>query len=693
MRIIAGEFRRRQLHTPPDATITRPIPDRVKESLVGLLRGTEMEATPLQRKLDHLGKRLALLAVLVIAVILAMGLLRGEPLAGLLLTGIALAVAAIPEGLPAVVTVTLAIGMRVMTRRGAIVKRLSAVETLGATTVICTDKTGTLTLNQMTARVVVTATGAFDVSGEGYSGGGRILGPPAAALQPLLRAAVLCNDSHITDGQLVGDPTEGALLALAAKGVVGEIRAQAPRLTELPFDSQRKIMATLHADEAGTLLAVKGAPDGLLERCSHIDTAEGPQPLTAEIRERLRRDIDGLAGRALRVLAVASRRLDAPVSDLSEALHELTLLGLIGLMDPPRPEARRAVVACGRAGIAVKMITGDHRATAAAIARELGIGGDVVSGADLDHMTDAVLAERIGKIGVFARVVPEHKLRIVTALKRQGHVVAMTGDGVNDAPALKAADIGIAMGDSGTEVAREAATMVLTDDNFATIVGAVHQGRTIYDNIVKFLRFQLSTNIGALLSVFAAPLLGLPVPFNPMQILWVNIIMDGPPAMALAFDPPRRGLMEEPPRRPDEPILGRRRLLRLAGYGATMAVGTLLLLHWALANGMSETHARTLAFTTFVLFQFFNVFNARVGRRSAINRAALRNPKLMLALGAVLALQVLAVHWPPAQRIFHTTALSGTDWAAAVMVASSVLLLDEGRKLLQRLTRRRRRGP
>jgi len=392
----------------------------------------------------------------------------------------------------------------------------------------------------------------------------------------------------------------------------------------------------------------------------------------------------------LRVLAIARAELPRDAFDAGDPgghLRDLTLIGLIGILDPPRAEARQAVEDCGTAGIAVKMITGDHRATAAAIGHSVGLRGEVVTGAELDAIDDTTLRRRVENIAVFARVAPEHKVRIVAALQANGHVVAMTGDGVNDAPALKRADIGVAMGKGGTDVAREAAAMVLTDDNFATIVRAVHEGRTIFDNILKFLRFQLSTNVGALLAVFTAPLVGLPVPFHPLQILWVNIIMDGPPAMALAFDPPRDGVMREKPRARNEAILTLRLLGRLATYGATMMVGTLLALHLALAGGADEVTAHTMAFTTFVLFQAFNVFNARVSEGSAFNRNFFRNGKLWIAIVGVLILQALVVHLPPAQKLFHTAALSLEQWLIAAAIASSVLLLDEARKLGIRLAK------
>lgn len=656
--------------------------------IAGMLADTPESRTPLQERLDGLGRRLALIAAVVVGIILAVGLLRGQPWGESVLTAVALAVAAIPEGLPAVVTVTLAIGMYRMARHGAIVKRLAAVETLGSTTIICSDKTGTLTLNQMTARTGWALGQRFAVSGDGYGGQGAITamsGETLPDLRPALLAAGLCNDSHLgADGTLVGDPTEGALLSLALKAGITE---HWPRVAEMPFDSAHKFMVTIHRAPDGLRLLVKGAPDVVMERCGFVALADGDHALTQQWRDQLATENEHMASQALRVLALAEARVDeAALADPLAAARALTLTALVGLMDPPRPAARDAIAACRAAGIGVKMITGDHRVTAAAIGRLLGLDGEVVTGAELDRMDDAQLADRVEDIAVFARVAPEHKVRIVAALQAKGHVAAMTGDGVNDAAALKRADIGVAMGRTGSDVTREAAAMVLTDDDFASVVRAVREGRTITDNIVKFVRFQLSTNMGALLSVFVAPFIGLISPFHAIQILWVNIIMDGPPAMALAFDPARAGLMTEKPRPRSAPILPAARLRRLLAYGATMMVGTLGVLWWAQGQGDLE-RARTLAFTTFVLFQFFNIFNARVGSESAFGPHLFHNAKLWLALGGVLILQVVAVHWGPAQAIFHTTALSWSDWALATAVASSVLVLDEIRKLAERLVR------
>ena len=663
--------------------------------LAGMLAEAEEGPTPLQIQLDELGKRLAAIAGIVVVLMLGGEVLRGEPWIDMVMSAIALAVAAIPEGLPAVVTVTLALGLRRMARQRAIVKRLAAVETLGCTTVICTDKTGTLTVNQMTARRLHACNRTFTVSGQGYDSAGEILSdagePPE--LEPLLLSLALCNDAQVRAGRVVGDPMEGALVVLAAKGGLDRemLRQRYPRVAEIPFDTVHKFMATFHLDGERVRLFVKGAPEVLIERCNYRLADAGDTVLDDSAKEALLRVNEQMAGEGLRILAAASRILPAadfdPAGDLFRYLQALRLDGLVGLMDPPRPEARDAIALCHRAGIAVKMITGDQKKTAAAIARELGIAGEVLSSSELNALDDAQLAKRIEGIGVFARATPEQKVRLVQALKARGHVAAMTGDGVNDAPALKNTDIGVAMGITGTDVTREAATMVLTDDNFATIVQAVEEGRTIYDNIVKFVRFQLSTNIGAILTVFSAPFLGLPLPFSPIQLLWVNIIMDGPPAMALGVDPAQPGLMDKPPRPRNERILTLRRLGNLALFGSTMAAGTLGILFWGLQM-RSEQQALTLAFTTFVLFQVFNAFNARADAGTAFNHTFFQNPYLWLALAGVAGLQFLAVQWPAAQTVFHTAAMPPADWALAILVASSVLLLEEARKLLQRIWRR-----
>ena len=646
--------------------------------------------TPLQVQLDSLGKQLAVIAIFVVLAILAAGLWRGEPWVQIVLTSIALAVAAIPEGLPAVVTVTLAVGMHRMARRGAILKRLAAAETLGCATVICADKTGTLTMNQMTARAFFFHGKRFTVSGIGYQAEGTIEAEdtsPNPELRELVLPFGLCNDAELRDGSVIGDPTEGALLVLAAKSGLSmdQELARLPRIAEVPFDSQHKFMASFHRDGSLVRVFVKGALEVLLERCNGILTAQGSSSLPKDEHGELLDQGELMARDGLRVLAVASATIPAdafdPEGNLLEHLQNLTFVGLVGLLDPPRAETRDAIALCGQAGIQVKMITGDHKTTASAIAETLGITGCAITGAEIDAMSDAALSEKIESVGVFARVAPEHKVRLVGALQQRGHVVAMTGDGVNDAPAVKHAHMGIAMGVSGTDVTKEAADMVLTDDNFATIIRAVREGRTIFDNIGKFVRFQLSTNIGALLTVGIAPVLGMPVPFTAIQILWVNIIMDGPPAMALGVDPTRPGIMNKPPRGLRQRLLDGQLLIRLAGFGTIMTLGTLGVLYHALGTG-TALHATTLAFTTFVLFQVFNVFNARSGSDSAFTSYLFTNRNLWLSLVGVLSLQVVAVHWPPAQTVFSTTALSLGDWLLALLVAASILVIEEVRKLV-----------
>jgi Ca2+-transporting ATPase len=660
------------------------------------LATTKEAPSPLQVQLDILGKRLGGIALTLVALLGFLEYLRNRDIAHALIDAIALSVAAVPEGLPAVVTVTLALGMRRMAQQRAIMKRLASVETLGSTTVICSDKTGTLTLNQMTVRTFYFQGQRFSVKGEGYDAEGEIVadvrGSPEVDLHQLLTPLVLCNDSAVTDGAVIGDPMEAALLVLGLKGGMEQepLGRQQPRIAEIPFDAAHKFMATFHRHGDVVHVYVKGAPDVLLSRCEHELSSDGERPFGPSERARIEQVYKAMAAQGLRGLLLAATALPAagfdPQRDLHEFVSGLTFVGLIGLMDPPRPEVRSAIGQCKVAGIQVKMITGDHKDTALAVARELGIEGEAMTGAELEAVDALDLVERIEHIGVFARVAPEHKVKIVRALKAKGHVVAMTGDGVNDAPALRASDIGIAMGISGTSVSKEAASMVLTDDNFATIVNAIRQGRALYDNIIKFLRFQLSTTVGAVLTVFFAPLVGLPEPFTPLQILWVAMIMDGPPAVSLALDAARPGLMHEPPRPRDVPLLPFSRLVRIMGFGMTMMVGTLLVLEYGLRFG-DASRAPTLAFTTFVLFQFFNVFNSRVESSSAFNSRLFSNRMLWICLAGIVGAQILVVNWGPAQAVLGLTSLGMDDWLIAAGVASTVLLLEEGRKLGFRMLR------
>ncbi len=630
--------------------------------LAQLLTETQEQPTPLQTQLDRLGKRLAALALVIVLVLFVSAILRGEPLIETAFTAIALAIAAIPEGLPAVVTVTLALGMHRMAAQNAIVKRLSAVETLGCTTVICTDKTGTLTLNQMTVRQFF------------YHGKTHFVENLPVTSRELLLPLMLCNDSQFYEKKIIGDPMEGALLMFAEKADLNYLDAQKynPRLAEIPFDAEHKFMATFHRQGNEILMFVKGAPEIVLARCDLTNE---------EYAVLLAKNVE-MAQTGLRVLSVATRSISAiEFADeyLFRYVEHLQFIGLIGLQDPPRTEARDAIRLCQRAGIAVKMVTGDQATTATAIAHELNLHGETLNGQDLAKLSDDELAARINQICVFARIAPEQKLRLVNALKKAGHVVAMTGDGVNDAPALKSADIGIAMGKNGTDVAQEAATMILTDDNFATIVNAVHEGRGIYDNMVKFIRFQLSTNIGAILCVAIAPIFNLPLPFSAVQLLWINIIMDGPPAMSLGVDPVHANMMNELPRPATAQLLSLKRLVQLFFYGVIMASGTLGILFYDLQIHDVE-HAKTLAFTTFVLFQVFNVFNARSEKSTAFNRQFFKNRWLWCSLICVIGLQISMVYWEFAQTIFHTVDLDLNDGLFALGVASSVLILEEVRK-------------
>lgn len=676
--------------------------------IAGMLQSAPREKTPLQHQLDDLAHSLAKLAGVIVALVFAVGLLRGQSGSDLLLTAVALAVASIPEGLPAVTAVTLAIGVSQMARQNAIVKQLASVETLGCTTVVCTDKTGTLTLNQMTAEELVVGAASLPVVGEGYDPAGEVQGLErvGADLAPVFDAMVLCNDSVLRQGDegwhIVGDPTEGALVVAAAKAGVDATtrRDEWRRRDEIPFDSEHKLMATVHDhEEDGRLrLFAKGAPDVLLDRASHVLSADGDAVPVDELRGALEEHNARLAGAGMRVLAVAHRDLDAGEWERAEGLEavtELTVTALIGIVDPPRHEAKAAIAEAQRAGMAVKMITGDHATTAIAIGGELGLArhGEVtaVTGRELEAMSDDELDARLPEVEVFARVSPQHKLRLVEALQRQGAVVAMTGDGVNDAPALRRADMGVAMGITGTEVTKEAATMVLADDNFATIIEAVRRGRTIYDNIVKFVRFQLSTTLGFAAVFLAASVLGIAggAPFAAIAILWVNIIMDGPPAMALGLDPVDERVMDRSPRPPDEHILTRDRWKAIATAAVVMAVGTLAVLAFApgpepVAN--AATVAGTMGFNTFVLFQFFNILNVRSDRHSVFGARTLQNWRLWAALGGVLGLQVAVTHVGFMQRLFDTTSISALQWAVCTAVAFSVIVVEELRKLLLRRT-------
>ncbi len=675
-----------------------------------LLNESDTPSTPLQRQLDGLSKRLALIAGGAAVLVFTLQILQGQPFAEAAVGAVALAIAAIPEGLPAVVTVTLAIGISQMAKKNAIVKRLHSVETLGSTTVICSDKTGTLTLNQMTAREVMQGGAAWSLSGEGYSPVGEITDANGSGIDgdrtvSALLAAALCSDAVVRvddDGvaSIVGDPTEAALVVAASKsGIdIAATRSKQVRLAEVPFDSTTKFMSTFHrvdpADpDSDVLVCVKGAPDVLLARVtSFVDSDGAVQVLDETGRIARQADNDHLASKGMRVLALATRRLpageilnhDGSITDPENWIHELRLDALVGIVDPPRSEARDAIRLCRVAGVSVKMITGDHAVTAGAIAAELGIDGRVVTGDDLDQMSDEELAAQIDSIGVCARVSPEHKVRVVEALQSNKHVVAMTGDGVNDAAALRRADIGVAMGITGTEVTKEAGDMVLTDDNFATIVGAVERGRTIYDNILKFVRFQLATSMGAISTILGASLLNQPVPFSPLQVLWVNLIADGPPAITLGVDAPASDIMTRPPIRSDAQILTKARLSQVLFQGVVMGVATLGLFIWAHSVGHSEVLASTMAFTAFVLAQLVNVFNARSETQSLFSMYTFTNKMLLGVVFGVTLLQVAATTWAPFESLFGTTDLTLVQWGQCLLVPLVLLVGAECWKFVAR---------
>ncbi|MGN5237966.1 calcium-translocating P-type ATPase, PMCA-type [Rhodococcus sp. SJ-3] len=680
---------------------------RTEMGAIAALLGTAgAEQTPLQRRIGQLAQTLTIIAVITVTLVFVLGLLRGQTWSELLVTAVSLAVATIPEGLTAVVAFTLAMGASRLAARGAIVKQLAAVETLGSTTHIATDKTGTLTLNEMTVQRLLVHGRSFRVTGTGYGTEGKILvgdGRPVPDLTEALLGMAVCNDATVRDGILVGDPTEGALVVLAEKGgidVEGS-RTALTRIEEVPFDSDYKYMATFHTGpDGGYQCFAKGAPGVLLERASSTLRAGGTVPLDDSTRTRIRRAVEDLASEGLRTLMIAGRALDAVPRGDAEALQNavagLTVYAIVGIADPPRSEAKDAIEVAHNAGISVHMITGDHLVTASAIADELGIRGRAAAGADLDALGDDEFRGTAAQFGVLARVAPEHKIRFVKALQADGQIVAMTGDGVNDAPALEQSDIGVAMGITGTDVSKGAANMILTDDNFATIVAAVSEGRGIYDNIVKFVKFQLTTAWGFVLIFLTAGVLGLAggAPFTALQILWVNIIMDGPPALALGVDPTEPDAMNRPPRPVKEALLTRDRVQRILGLGVLMTAGTITVLYygpkWFPDSASDPLFATTLAFTTFVFYQVFNLFNVRSNLGSVFSMRTLTNHTIWIAIVAVIVMQICVVQMSVLQGFFDTTSLTSYQWALAVAVGSTVLWVDEIGKFVARRVEARR---
>jgi len=675
--------------------------------IAGMIQEVEEKRTPLEERLDQTGKWLGILCLAVVSVVFLLEfLLRDANFLEIFIWSVSLAVAAVPEALPAVVTGSLAIGVQKMARSNAIVRRLPAVETLGCTTVICSDKTGTLTKNEMTVRKIYAHGRVIEVTGVGFEprgeflGDGNPIGPEAKReLGSLLKAMVLCNDSKLVrengDWYIQGDPTEGALLVAAQKGGIhGErVRAACSRIDEVPFESERKRMTVVCRDEGGDLIAwVKGAPEEILSVSTHI-VRNGRIEVLSEDEKRAILDVnEAFAAEALRVLGGAYRRLKGPMERYTAGNVEkdLVFLGLMGMIDPPREEVKGAIASCMGAGIRPIMITGDNKMTAIAVARELGqldsesLQGDkapALSGVELDRLSDEEFEGLVEHIRVYARVSPEHKLRIVRAWQKRGQVVAMTGDGVNDAPALKQADIGVAMGITGTDVTKEASDMTLADDNFATIVRAIEEGRGIYNNIKKYLVFLLSCNVGEILILGLTGLLGLPVPLIALQILWVNLITDGLPALALGVDPPEPDLMEHPPRDPQESIFTQKVKWYIGGLAVNMFLGLFPLFYWYWkAEGLAK--AQTMVLVTIILFEMFAAFNCRSTRYSIFKLGWLSNKWLVLAVLSSIFLMALVLYVPFLAFLFHTVPLRLPDWIVALLVSSSALVFVELYKLI-----------
>ena len=664
----------------------------------GMLSQVQQEKTPLTRQLDQLTVLITIMAAVALALVIVLGLVHGDDFDELFLIGISLAIAAIPTGLPAVVTTVLSLGTQALAAKGAIVKRLRSVETLGSTSAICSDKTGTLTLNQMTARELVVAGRRFSVDGEGYSTAGRIMrsaGESDTPLEPFLLPMALANDAAVRNGAIVGDPTEAALVVLAAKGGldVDETRRLLPRVGEVPFDSEYKFMATFHEMEDGgrkvVRCFVKGAPDVLLARSTHGRDVDGASVQIDGVRERVLAENDRIAAEGLRVLALASKDFDPAAFDargnLLEQVQGLTLLALVGIVDPPRKEAADAIARCKEAGIRARMITGDHATTAAAIAAQLGIEGRAMTGTEFAALTDEELDEQLGDIGVVARVAPEDKVRLVDRLKSKGNVVAMTGDGVNDAPALKRADIGVAMGITGTEVTKEAGDMILTDDNFATIVTAVEGGRGIYDNLMKYVRVQLIMLGGFILTFVGAGIFDIAngSPLTPLQILWINFAVDVLLAIGLGFDASVPGLMQRGPRDASAPIVDRRLGTRLAIASVVMAALALAVVAWG-EERYDLVVATTMGLTTLSLMHIVAALESREPTETIFRRYTISNRRFVQLIGGALMLTFLVTELGPLQRIFDTVSLTSSQWGICLLGPIVFLVVAELGKIVDR---------
>ncbi|MBU4260018.1 MAG: calcium-translocating P-type ATPase, SERCA-type [Proteobacteria bacterium] len=663
-----------------------------------MVQEVKEKLTPLQEKLKQFGKWLGVVTIGICAVVFGVGVLRQYLTIGLIetayasemfLAAVALAVAAIPEGLPAVVTISLALGVKRMAKRNALIRQLPAVETLGCTNFICSDKTGTLTKNEMTVREIYANNALIKVTGEGYGPEGKFI--PAGSevldtknIELLLRLGALCNDSRLNNNnnrwKIFGDPTEGALLVSAGKAGFKkkELEKHFPRIDEIPFDSERKCMTTIHKINRENAAYVKGAPDVILTKCKYIDINGKVKKLTGEDKKRILNINQDMANKALRVLGFAYKPLTEKYkSTPEEAEKDLIFAGLQAMIDPPREEVKEAIVKCKTAGIEIVVITGDHKLTAVAIAKELGLfkeGDKALSGDELDNLNDEKLDKIIEDIVIYARVSPEHKVRILNALKKKGHIVAMTGDGVNDAPALKKSDIGIAMGITGTDVAKEASDMVLTDDNFAAIVNAVEEGRGIYNSIKQFVQYTLSSNLGEIVVVFLAILIGWPLPLIAIQILWVNLLTDGLPGLALGLDPFSKDIMKNPPRKRKENIISKEVIQNILTVGFVMGIGTLFMFY---SYGVETDKARSIAFTTLIMFQLFNVLTYRA-KNFKIN---IETSGFLIGSVIISVLMQLAVLYTPLNVAFKIVPLGLFDWIKILLVSCTLYIILESRKM------------
>ncbi|MDD5127179.1 MAG: cation-translocating P-type ATPase [Dehalococcoidales bacterium] len=682
--------------------------------IAAMLQDVEEEETPLQKNLDKVGKMLAYASLGVVAIVAGLGIFRGHELLEMFIWGVSLAVAAVPEALPAVVVISLSIGVQKMVKRHALVRRLSAVETLGCTTVICSDKTGTLTQDEMTVRQIYAGGKLIDVTGAGYEPkgdfqfGGKPLDISAEpAVQTLMKAGALCNDTRLINAEgiwdIKGDPTEGALVVLSAKAGVTQEDANTrfPRVDEIPFSSERKRMTTMHRTPEGIIAYSKGAPEIVLDSCSRILVNGAEKPLTDKEKNEVLDTARQMAGNALRVLGLAYQPINAVPSRKEDVERGMVFAGLAGMIDPPRPEAKDAIALCAKAGIKSVMITGDHKITAMAVAKELGIlkDGMALTGAELDKMPDEEFEKKVGDIDVYARVSPAHKLKVISAFDKKGDVVAMTGDGVNDAPALKKADIGVAMGITGTDVSKEAAAMVLTDDNFASIVAAVEEGRGIFQNIKKYLMFLLSANVGEVLIMFVAGLFAMPLPLVAIHLLWVNLTTDGLPALALAVDPADPDIMDQPPRDPKSSIFSKNVLTVIIAIGVVMFATMLPMFIWKLTeyggswrdpNNPMIPEAQTMVLCTLVLFELFVTFACRSDIHSVFHLGFFKNKWLVLANLSSLAMLMAVLYIPFLQGPFRVVPMAAEDWLFIAPISLSGFVTVEIVKFIFRRNNRRK---